>query len=212
MAHYDLEEQEQIDSLKAWWNTYGNLLSSALLAVALAVLAWQGWGWYQRNQAGQASVVFAAFEQAMATGEAAKIKGLAGELTEKFGGTSYAPLAAMLAGKYSAEQGDLKTARIQLGWVVENAGNEVRDLARLRLAAVLLDDKDYDAALKQLDSTHAAAFEARFLDLKGDVLVAQGKKADARQAYVAAQGKLPGKGSMAGELLQQKIDNLGEAG
>lgn len=211
MAHYDLEEQEQIDSLKAWWNTHGNLISSVALAASLAVVGWQGWGWYQRGQAAQASAVFGAFEQALAAGDAQKIKGAAGELTEKFGGTSYAALAAMLAGKQSADAGDLKTARVQLAWVAENGKDEMRDLARLHLAAVLLDDKDYDGALKQVDSAHAAAFDARFLDLKGDILFAQGKRGEARQAYQAALAKEPAKGNVAGELLQQKIDSLGEA-
>lgn len=211
MAHYDLEEQEQIDSLKSWWNTHGNLVSGVVLAVAVAAAGWQGWNWYQRGQAAQAAGVFAAFEQAVQVGDAAKIKGAAGELTEKFPGTSYAALAAMVAGKQSVESGDLKTARLQLGWVVEHGKDELRDLARLRLAAVLLDDKAYDEALKQVEAAHAEAFDARYLDLKGDILLAQGKKAEARTAYKAAQAKLPAAGNVAGEILQQKIDNLGEA-
>lgn len=220
MAHYDLEEQEQLDSIKTWWKMYGNLITGVVTAAALAVVGWQGWNWYQRGQAAQASAVFAALEQALAAHDGQRVKAAAGELAEKFGGTVYAPLGAMLAGKHSFEAGDLKTARTQLAWAAENGKDEVRDLARLRLAGVLLDDKAYDEALKQLDGAHAPAFGARFAELKGDVLVAQGKKAEAQAAYRQAIDKLasvegqlvlkvPGKSDPQRELLQQKLDSLG---
>ena len=210
MAHYDLEEQEQIDSLKTWWRMYGNLVTGIVTVVALAVIAWQGWNWYQRNQAAQASAVFAVLEQALVAGDAQKIKAATGELTEKFGGTTYAALAVLLAAKHSLEADDVKTARVQLAWAVDHAKDEIRDIARLRLAAVLLDEKAYDEALKLLESNHAPSFDAAFLGLKGDVLLAQGKKKEALVAYQAAHGKLPAKGNFLGEVLQQKIDSLGE--
>lgn len=210
MAHYDLEEQEQLDSIKTWWKMYGNLVTSLLLAISLSVLAWQGWNRYQSGQSAEASAIYGVLEQAVAMRDSQKIKAAAGELAEKFGGTSYAALGAMLAAKDSFEAGDLKTAKAQLTWVADKGKDELKDVARLRLAAVLLDEKSYDEALKQLDGMHAPAFAARFLDLKGDVLAAQGKKAEARAAYTAAQGKLEGKGGVAAELLQQKLDALGE--
>ena len=195
MAHYDLEEQEQIDSIKTWWKMYGNLVTGVVVAASLAVIGWQGWNWYQRNQVAQASAIYGVLEQAVATNDVQKTKAAAGELAEKYGRTGYAAL------------GDPKTARVQLTWATENARDEVRDLARLRLAAVLLDDKAFDEALKQLDAAHAAAFDARFLEMKGDVLVAQGKKPEARAAYKAALDK----GGAGRELLRQKLDNLGES-
>lgn len=210
MAHYDLEEQEQIDTLKTWWKMYGNLVTSLVTAVCLGVVAWQGWNWYQRGQSAQASSVYAVLEQAVAGGDAQKVKAAAGELTEKYGRSPYAALGTLLAAKQSFEAGDLKTAKAQLGWAAENAKDEVRDLARLRLAAVLLDEKAYDEALKQLDASHAPAFEARFQEMKGDVLAAKGMKPEARTAYKAALDKSADKQGVGRELLQQKLDNLGE--
>ena len=207
MAHYDLEEQEQIDTLKTWWKMYGNLVTGVVVAASLGVIGWQGWNWYQRNQVAQASAIYGVLEQAVATSDVQKTKAAAGELAEKYGRTGYAALGALLAAKQSFEAGDLKTARVQLTWATENARDELRDLARLRLAAVLLDDKAFDEALKQLDAAHAAAFDARFLEMKGDVLVAQGKKPEARAAYKAALDK----GGAGRELLRQKLDNLGES-
>uniref|UniRef100_Q47BR8 Putative transmembrane protein n=1 Tax=Dechloromonas aromatica (strain RCB) TaxID=159087 RepID=Q47BR8_DECAR len=211
MAHYDLEEQEQIDTLKTWWKMYGNLVTNVIVALSLAVIGWQGWNWYQGSQATKASAIYGVLEQAAAVGDAQKVKAAAGELAEKFGGTNYAALGAMLAAKQSFEAGDLKTAKTQLSWVAENGKDEVKDLARLRLVAVQLDDKAYDEAMKQLDAAHAPVFDARFLELKGDVLSAQEKKAEARTAYKAALEKMTGKQGGGRELLQQKLDGLGEA-
>ena len=211
MAHYDLEEQEQIDTLKTWWKMYGNLVTGLVMAASLAVVGWQGWNWYQGGQSAKAAAIYGVLEQAAAAGDAQKVKAAAGELAEKFGRTAYASLGAMVAAKQSFDAGDLKTAKTQLIWVAENGKNEVRDLARLRLAAVQLDEQAYDEALKQLEAAHAAAFDARFLELKGDVLAAQGKKPEALAAYKAAQAKSEGKTGVGSELLQQKIDSMGEA-
>lgn len=211
MAHYDLEEQEQIDTLKTWWKMYGNLVTSLVTAVAVAGIGWQGWNWYQRNQAAQASAIYGVLEQAVAERDTQKIKAAAGELSEKFGGTTYASLAALVAARQSFDAGDLKTAKAQLAWVVEHGRDEVRDLAHLRLAAVQLDEKAYDEALKLLEASHAPAFDVRFLELKGDVLVAQGKPAEAKAAYKAALDKAGEKPGPTQELLQQKLDSLGGA-
>ena len=211
MAHYDLEEQEQLDTLKTWWKMHGNLVTTVVTVFCLGVIAWQGWNWYQRGQSTQASAIYAVLEQAVAARDAQKIKAAAGELAEKFGSTSYASLGALLAAKQSFEAGDLKTAKAQLVWAADNGKDEVKDLARLRLAAVALDEKAYDEALKQLEVGHSAIFDARFLELKGDILVAQGKKIEARVVYKAAQDKAMGKPGAGRELLQQKLDSLGEA-
>jgi len=211
MAHYDLEEQEQIDSLKTWWKMYGNLVTGVVVAASLAVIGWQGWNWYQRGQAAQAAAIYSVLEQAVAARDAQRVKSAAAELAEKFGSTSYATLGALLAARQSFDAGDLKTAKAQLGWAAEHAKDELKDLARLRLAAVLLDEQAFDEALKQLEATPAPAFAVRYLELKGDVLVAQGKKADARTAYKAALDKDQGGERPGRELLRQKLDNLGDA-
>ena len=216
MAHYDLEEQEQIDSLRTWWRMYGNLVTGLISAVAIVVVAWQGWTWYQRSQSAQASMIYGALEQAVAAGDAQRVKATAGELTEKFGGTAYAPLGALMAAKVSFDASDLKTARTQLAWVAQNGKDEVRDLARLRLAAVLLDEKAYDEALRHLDGAHGAAFDARFGESRGDVLAAQGKKTEAKAAYQGALAALKTKDTEAEasrnpyrQLLEQKLNSLG---
>jgi len=224
MATYDLEEQEQLAEIKTWWKQYGNLLINVLTAAALIVIAWQGWNWYQRNQTAQASLVYNVLQRAVADKDSQRIKAASGELIEKFSGSSYASLGALTTAKVLIDAGDAKTAKLQLQWVVDHGSDELRDLARLRLAAVLLDEKSYAEALKQLDGKVGAGFEARFADNRGDVLVAQGKTAEAQAAYQSALAKLDeaeskekngGQGwqgqstAVYRELLQQKLDAVG---
>ena len=99
MATYDLEEQEQLDSLKAWWKQYGNLVTWILFAVSMGVAGYQGWNGYKRSQSAQASAVFSVLQKAAAEGDMQRVKAASGELIEKFGSTAYGPLGAMLAGK-----------------------------------------------------------------------------------------------------------------
>lgn len=226
MATYDLEEQEQLAEIKVWWKQYGNLLINVLTVVSLIVIAWQGWNWYQRNQSAQASVVYGLLQNAVQEGDSQRIKAASGELLEKFGKTTYASIGALISAKAMIDSDDVKTAKIQLLWVVDNGKDELRDLARLRLVAILLDEKAYDQALKQLDGSISPGFAARFADSRGDVLLAQGKKTDALGAYLDAlnkveeaekaaksrnlvQGWQVQSNAIYREILQQKIDSLG---
>lgn len=220
MAAYDLEEQEQLDELKTWWKIYGNLVTAVIVAAAVGVLGWQGWNWWQRNQAVTASTLYAGLEQAAAQQDVKRAREFAGELIDKYAGTAYAGMGALLSAKVQADGGDLKTAKAQLTWAAEN-GNDpaLRDLARLRLAAVLLDEKAYDEALKQLAAEPAAPFAARYAELRGDVLAEQGKRAEARAAYEAALAKADAAMKVSGgetaarrpyrEMLQAKLDLVG---
>ncbi len=209
MAVYDLEEQEQIDNLKAWWKLHGNGITSVVAILAAAVVAWQGWGWYQGQQSAQAGALFGALQQALVQNDAQKVKTLSGELTAKFGGSAYAPMGAMMAAKHSFESGDAKTARIQLAWVAENGKDELRDIARLRLAGLMLDEKAFDEALKTLSDKPAESFAAAFAEMRGDVLGAQGKPAEARAAYEEAVKAMTNEAGPPLQLLRQKLDALG---
>lgn len=187
MAVYDLEEQEQLDELKTWWKQYGNHVTTLLTIAAVAVAGWQGWNWYQRSQSAQAATVYSALQQAAAQHDAKRVKDLSGQLVEKYSGSAYAGLGAMLSARAQLEVGDAKTARAQLAWAAENAFDDgMRDLARLRLAIVLLDEKSYDEALSALSKAPLASFQARFEEVRGDILVAQGKFGEAKSAYDAA--------------------------
>jgi predicted negative regulator of RcsB-dependent stress response len=210
MAAYDLEEQEQLAELKAWWKEHGGtVILGATLALA-AFGAWNGWMWYQRSQAAQAAVFYDALQKAARANDLKAIRDTAGAILENFPRTAYAPLAALVSAKVQFQAGDPKTARAQLEWVVEHANNDqIRSIATLRLASVLLDDKEPDAALKVLEAKPHPGFEALYAMQRGDILASQKKRSEARAAYQAALEKAqPG---AVRETLRLKLDALGDA-
>jgi predicted negative regulator of RcsB-dependent stress response len=206
---YDLEEQEQIASIKAWWNQYGNLLTWLLIAALAGYAAWSSWNIYQSKQSAQASQLYDELTKAMVAKDNGKVQRAAGDMEEKFGGTTFAHMAALMAARSAFDASDLKTAKAQLQWVI-NKGNddEYKALAKIRLAGILLDEKSYDEGLKLLAEDFPASFAPLVADRKGDILVAQNKIAEARTAYQAALEKMdsrnPGR-----QLIQLKLDAIG---
>jgi len=183
----DLQEQEQLDELKAFWKQYGNLITWLITACLLAFAGWNAWGWYQRDQAVKASGMFEELDKAAVAGEVDKVGRLFNDLKSRFASTVFAEQGGLLTAKVQAEKSQLDAAKATLTWVAEQATeDEYRQVARLRLAGLLIDTKEYDAALKALDAATAKEFAGLVADRRGDVLLAQGKKDEARAAYQAA--------------------------
>ena len=215
MAVYDLEEQEQIAEIKAWWDRYGSLLVSALLVVTLCFAGWTGWNRYQNTKAAEASALYFELQQAVIAGNAEsaqRARELAGTLISKYGGTVQAQLGALLSGGLQFRMNDSGNARLQLEWASkEGKDPALRDLARLRLATVLLNEKDIDAALACLQPVPEGPWRARFEDLRGDALAAQGKAAEARLAWrnaVEALEKTDGDAGSLRDLIRDKLESL----
>ena len=206
----DLEEQEQVAELKAWWKQHGNLIVTAITAAAVAFAGWQGWRWYERNQAAQAGALYDTIVRASRAGDAKALRDADGALLESYPRTLYASMGALLAARYYYEHNDAKGARAQLDWVLEHARtDDFRDLARLRLAAILLDEKAYDEALKLLDEKHGSSYDSQYAAAKGDVLVAKQQPNEARAAYRVALDKA-GSGSAAfRESVRMRLEALG---
>jgi predicted negative regulator of RcsB-dependent stress response len=183
----DLQEQEQLDELKAFWTKYGNLITWLLTLALAAFVAVNLWTWYQRDQSGKASGMFDALEQAAQAGDADKTGRVFNELKDRFGRTAYAQQGALLTAKVQFEQGKADAGSASLAWAIEHALDaEYKALARLRMAALLLDGKKYDDALKQLDAVDVPAYAALVADRRGDVMAAQGKRDEAKAAYQQA--------------------------
>ena len=183
----DLQEQEQLDDLKAFWKRYGNLITWVITAALLAFASWNAWGWYQRDQAAKAGAMFEELDKAATAGDVERAGRVFNDMKERFPGTTLTQQAGLLAAKLQYDKGQADAALASLGWVADKAGeDEYRSIARLRLAGLQLDAKQYDAALKTLDAVSAKEFAALAADRRGDVLLAQGKKVDARSAYQAA--------------------------
>ena len=206
---YDLEEQEKIDALKDWWKQNGRSVIAGVVVFVLALGGGQGYRYWKQKQREQAAVLY---DAVVAGAKQKKLKDAldaARSIEETFPSSGFAARAALVAAKAAFEGGDRVGARAQLEWASDHADEvPIRNIARLRLAGVLADDRKYDEALTRLSSVDDSRFSALAADLRGDILLAQGKVADARKAYRAAIDAAAG--SQQRQFTQTKLDALGE--
>lgn len=208
MSYHD--EQESIESVKAWWAKWGNATTWIVLAVLIVAAGYNGWNFWQRRQAAEASVLYDHLQQAVNGPDQALVARMASDMEDKFGGTAYAQMGALAAAKSLYAAGNAAGAKTQLQWVIDHAkDDEYKQIAKLRLALVLLDEKNYDAGLKLLANAPLDAFKGVIADRRGDLLAAQGKRDDARASYKVALDALPANDTSARQLVQFKLDALG---
>ena len=208
----DLEEQEQVDELKAWWTQHGSKVMILITVFALSVAGWGVWKNHQAKQTSEAVVLFEVLRKELPTNNVKRIREVAGQIIEKYPRTPYAVDAAMFMAKANFESGDAKSAKTQYQWVIDHAKQtQSKDLAQMRLAIVLLDEKDFTGAIKLLEAKHDSAIDPLYNDLKGDVYALQGLSKEARVAYQAAIATLE-KDAPFKNYIQIKLDALGEQG
>jgi predicted negative regulator of RcsB-dependent stress response len=187
----DLDEQEQLDQIKHFWKTWGNLISWVLIAVLGSYAAWNGYQYWERSQATKAAALYDELERAASSGDLVRVERSLADMKDKFGRTQFAQQSALLAAKTLQAQGKAEAARDALSWVANGATDPAyRDIARLRLAALQLDAKAYDDALKLLTVDFTPEMSGLAADLRGDVLQAKGQSAEAVSAYQQAWKQL----------------------
>ncbi|TXG02255.1 YfgM family protein [Massilia arenae] len=205
---YDHQEQEQLDSFKAFWSQYGNIIIWVLILALGSYAGWNYWKTHQRNQSVEASALYDELQASLLANDNAKVQRVAGDIRTKYESSAYATMAALAAAKTAFEANDLKSAKAHLQWAAEHGNDEYKSIANLRLAGVLLDEKAFDEALKVLNGKFLPQFTSEVNDRKGDVLVAQNKLNEARAAYVAAIAAMdpnaPGR-----QLVQIKLEAIG---
>jgi predicted negative regulator of RcsB-dependent stress response len=208
---YDLEEQEQLATLKGWWKDNATKLLTVVAAAVIAFAGVTGWRSWQAGQARQAAALYDSLVKALQANDAKLLRDAGGTLVESFPRTLYASMGALASARFYFDQGDLKNARAQLQWVVDRSpSEEMRDIARLRLAGVMLDEKSHDEALALLEAKHSPAMDAQYAALKGDVLVAKGRAAEAKAAYRLALEKTDERsGGAFRASVQLRLDALG---
>lgn len=210
-SHLDLEEQEQLDQLKAFWKRWGNLITWGLTLAVAAFAAWTGWNWYQRDQAIKAAAMYDELDRAVQQGEADKAGRVFTDLKDRYPGTAYAAQAALQAAKVQFDKGNADAAQASLAWAADNAkADEYRDIARLRLAGLQLDAKKYDEAGRTLDGIKSKEFAALQADRRGDLYKLQGKPDQAKAEYLKAHAALD-KTQDYRHLVEAKLATLGVA-
>lgn len=210
MSYHD--DLETLDSLKAWWARWGNTVTWAVLAVVVAGAAWSGWNYWQRRSSVEAALLYDQLAQTLSTPkpDSARIERIASDMTEKFARTAYAPMTAMVAARVLVDTDKIAAAQKQLQWVIDHAHDDgFVQVARIRLAGLLLDAKQYDAALKLVAQGGTDPFANLRADRRGDIYAAQGKTDAARDAYRAALKGLGTNDAAMRQLIQYKLDGLG---
>lgn len=205
----DLEEQEQLDQIKHFWKQYGNLITWVLIAILGGYAGWNGYQYWQRNQAAQASAMYDELERLAAQGDPAKVQRAFIDMKDKFGGTAFAMQGGLLAARLQQDAGKTDEAQVALTWVADKASDPaLQAIARLRLAALLAQAKHYPAAMARLDADFPAEFKPLVADRKGDLLMLQDKPADARAQYQLAYAGLDPRNEYR-RLVEIKLTALG---
>lgn len=204
-------EQEQVEAIKKWWKENGKAVLLGVIVGVAALVGGRMWIEHKQGRAETASAYYEAMMQKAARGEANAALQQGGQIVQQFGGTPYAPLAALAMAKIKVEQGDSAAAGVHLRWVMEHAEQKgLQHIARLRLAELLIGDGQYAEALDLVSGAEQGGFAASHEELAGDVHLALGAREKARDAYAKALAAL-GPNSAGRGLLQMKLDDVGGA-
>ena len=205
MADY-LTDEEQLDRLKNWWQENG---TSMVVAAVLAVGGIAGWRWYDSAQVTQMQAASEAYESFLAATGDARTE-MAARLDAEFGETSYATFALLHQAKGAAETGDVEGAIGMLSRIADGGAHAlIKDIARIRLARLLQEQDDAEAALAVLAQVTSQGFRPQVLELKGDIHVLRGERALAHEAYTAAAAEVAPRDQR--PILEFKVDDTAPA-
>lgn len=183
---YETEEQ-QVEALKDWWKENGKAVIAGVVIGVAVIGGWSLWTGHVENKTVAASDAFSEALVAANSADADTALVLADEVQDDNPGHLYASYAAMTAARAAVENGDLAEAAKRLEWVSENAPqDDVRLLAKIRLARVQGAVGDAAAGLAILPKSYPDSFAGLVEEARGDLLVFSGDIDAARAAYQAA--------------------------
>lgn len=208
-SHLDLEEQEQLDQIKHFWKQYGDAITWFLIVVLGSYAAWNGYNYWQRREAAQVAVLFDELQRSVDAGETQRVERVYADIKDKYPKTAYAHQGALLAARHFHDKTKPDQAQAALRWVADTSSDAgYQAVAKLRLAALLMDAKDFDAAAGVLNGEFPTGFEALAADRRGDLAMLQGKPEQARGEYQKAFDRLE-KTSPYRRMIEVKLNALG---
>ncbi len=212
----DLEEQEQLDQFKAFWQKYRNVITGVATAALFAYAAYSGYQWWRTSQAASASQLYETMVTAIGKGDKDQTLRAADDLQKQFSGTPYAAMSSLVAAKISSDAGDSAKSMDYLRWAAKNSSDKgYLALAKLRLTAQLIEQgsqKDLAEADDILKEKPVAGFEALWIERRGDWYLEQKNTTEARKSYEAAWNQLNQTKEFPEEarrLLKVKLDAVG---
>jgi len=204
-------EQEQVEALKEWWKENGRAVVIGIVLALVAVFGWRTWQSHVRGQAVAASNEYQMLLNHLDAGESREVTEVGRRIVGEYPTTAYAVLASLTMAQQAVDQNDLDGAAAHLRWAMEHSKvPELKELARVRLARLLVAQGKADAALQELSGAKESSFAALVAETKGDAYMQQGKRVEAHQAYsdaLAAYADVPSKQ----QLLRMKLDDLADA-
>lgn len=207
MEVYD-SEREQIDAMKKFWLKYGKAISGGLILGVASLIGWQQWGAYVSSQRETASAEYDVMMSELQNGHSDAARQRALRIVSSYKDTAYADLAALALAKVYVESDDLTSARVHLQSVVDGAKQEeLKHVARLRLARLMVAQEQHSQALTMVRSVELGSFKSLYDEVVGDANVALGNVEMARQAYQSAIASVTEGGDTV--ILQMKLDELG---
>lgn len=211
MEHY-ASEQEQVEAVKRWWKENGKALIFGLVVGIGGLAGYRYWDNLETSRAENASITYERFLAMVEAGRSEDAIKTGETILDAYAGSAYARLAALLLAKMAVEGGDYARAKALLTPLAESAGeSELRAIANMRLARILLAEGDAEAAAARLDAVPRIDDEEPYPELRGDVLVARGKEDEARGYYREALARAAEIGLERGAI-QLKLDNLAATG
>ena len=207
MTEY-LTDDEQVERIKKWWSENGTSVIAGVIIGVGGLSGWRFWVDHQANVAAEASAHFAQMVTSLENSKNDNAIEQANIILDDYSDTAYADLARLSLAKAFVEGAEFAKAEQQLRLLVDTTSETTLQMvARKRLAAILLQQKKYTEALEVLQVNYPKQFTAAFEELKGDILVAQGDKSGAREAYQRAQIADPPVPDA--QFLQQKLQDIG---
>lgn len=207
--HFDLEEQEQLDQLKHFWKQYGNAISWVLIAVFGAFAAWNGYQWWTKRQAEQASAMYEEVDRVISAGDIVSAEKAFDDMKQRFPATVYTQQAGLTLAKVAYLSGKPELAQKALNLVADGGPDEgLAALARIRQASVQLELKKFDDSEKLLNAAFPAEFAGLVADKKADLSLARGKREEAIGLYKEALQSVPERDQYR-RLIEVKLASLG---
>lgn len=190
IQNLDLEEQEQLDKLRHFWEKWGTLITTVVVLALLAFAGWRGYQWYESNQAVKASALYDQIQADADAGDTAKLANSLKLMQDDFASTTYGQHAGLLAAQVFLEKGQAEQSRAALGVVAEKGPDKgLQGLARLQLAQQMIGEKQFEQAQQQLQQVDAS-YAALVADLTGDIHALQNQQPQAIEAYTRAWREL----------------------
>jgi len=200
-------DEEKGEEIKQWWRDNGRSVILGCIVSAAIIFGGRYWMTYQQALASNASVVYQQVVLSLNDDNISSAEDKTQQLFSEFSSTPYAVFAAF---EMAAQSVDTVSAQSYLEWVMAHADLLAhKELARLRLAQLLMNDEKFEQSLSLIEQSESPAFSSLLSELRGDILVAQGNTHEARAAYQNAMLTLS-QGEPRKQLLQVKLDDVAE--